>query len=45
MLSMFYVDDLSIREIAQVLDVPDGTVKSRLFAARNQLKQMLEEKN
>lgn len=44
MLSMFYVDDLSIREIAEVLEVPQGTVKSRLFNARHQLKQILEEK-
>ena len=44
MLSMFYIDDLSIREISEVLEVPQGTVKSRLFHARNQLKQILEEK-
>ena len=44
-LSMFYVDDLSIREIAVVLAVPEGTIKSRMFHARSQLKQILEEKN
>ncbi len=44
-LSMFYSDDLSIREIAMVLEVPEGTIKSRLFHARNQLKQILEEQN
>ena len=44
-LSMFYIDDLSIREIAVVLAVPEGTIKSRLFHARSQLKQILEEKN
>jgi RNA polymerase sigma-70 factor (ECF subfamily) len=30
-----------IREVATLLDVPDGTVKSRLFLARQQLKERL----
>jgi RNA polymerase sigma-70 factor (ECF subfamily) len=30
-----------IREVALLLDVPDGTVKSRLFLARKQLKERL----
>jgi RNA polymerase sigma-70 factor, ECF subfamily len=30
-----------IREVATLLDVPDGTVKSRLFLARKQLKDRL----
>ena len=30
-----------IREVATLLDVPDGTVKSRLFLARKQLKEQL----
>jgi RNA polymerase sigma-70 factor (ECF subfamily) len=30
-----------IREVAKLLDVPDGTVKSRLFLARQQLKERL----
>jgi RNA polymerase sigma-70 factor, ECF subfamily len=30
-----------IREVAALLDVPDGTVKSRLFVARKQLKERL----
>jgi RNA polymerase sigma-70 factor, ECF subfamily len=30
-----------IREVATLLDVPDGTVKSRLFLARKQLKERL----
>ncbi len=41
-LSLFYLDDMSIREIAQSLSLPAGTVKSRLFHARKQLKQVLE---
>jgi RNA polymerase sigma factor (sigma-70 family) len=30
-----------IREVATLLDVPDGTVKSRLFLARRQLREQL----
>ena len=36
-----YVDDLSIEEIAGVLDVTSGTVKAALFAARNTLARRL----
>lgn len=35
--------DLKYAEIAEVLDVPVGTVKSRLFRARNQLQDRLRE--
>jgi len=40
-LSMKYLDQMSIREIAEALDVPTGTVKSRLYHAREQLKHVL----
>jgi RNA polymerase sigma-70 factor, ECF subfamily len=35
------VNDLSIDEIAEVLDLPAGTVKSRLYTARQRLCQLL----
>ena len=38
-ISLFYLDDLSIKEISQILEVPAGTVKSRLSRARSQLKE------
>lgn len=41
-LSLHYLDGMSVAEIARVLGVPNGTVKSRLYHARNRLKQMLE---
>lgn len=40
-LSLFYLGDLSLIEIATVLEIPVGTVKSRLNRARNQLKQQM----
>lgn len=41
-LSLHYLDEMGVREIAEVLDVPEGTVKSRLHHARNRLKEALE---
>jgi RNA polymerase sigma-70 factor (ECF subfamily) len=41
-LSLHYLDGMSVREIGRVLRVPEGTVKSRLYHARNRLKQALE---
>ncbi len=35
----YYIEDKSIREIAKLLSIPEGTVKTRLFRARNQLKE------
>jgi len=35
------IQEHDIREVAALLDVPDGTVKSRLFLARKQLKERL----
>ena len=41
-LTLFFLRDLTVQEIAQVLDVPDGTVKSRLYYARRALRTVLE---
>ena len=37
LLELYYWEDLSIAELAQVLDVPEGTVKGRLHRARQAL--------
>ncbi|MDQ7048505.1 MAG: sigma-70 family RNA polymerase sigma factor [Enterobacterales bacterium] len=36
---LFYYESMSIKEIAHILKLATGTVKSRLFRAREQLKQ------
>jgi len=41
-LSLYYFEQLSIPEISIALDIPPGTVKSRLFKARGELKQLWE---
>lgn len=41
-LSLFYLQELSLNEVSQVLEVPMGTVKSRLFRARQLLRRELE---
>lgn len=44
-LELRYVDEFSTDEIAEALDIPSGTVKSRLFHARQHLKDILQRVN
>lgn len=41
-LALMYLEDFSVGEIADVLSLPEGTVKSRLFHARQQLRKLME---
>lgn len=40
---LYHVHELSIAEVAEVLGVPQGTVKSRLFTARQSLRELLQD--
>lgn len=40
---LFYMEDYSVAQIADVLRIPEGTVKSRLNRARKHLKGLLQE--
>jgi RNA polymerase sigma-70 factor (ECF subfamily) len=42
MIVMFHVESLSYEDIAATLDLPIGTVKSRLNRARLALREILE---
>lgn len=39
---LFYVEEYSLKEISAFLKIPTGTVKSRLFKAREKLKSILK---
>jgi len=44
-LAWFYLEERSVREIAEVLAIPEGTVKSRLYHARAALRASIEEES
>jgi RNA polymerase sigma-70 factor (ECF subfamily) len=44
-LTLFFLERLSVEEIAAVAGVPAGTVKSRLFHAKRALRKILEEED
>lgn len=39
--ALFYLQDMDVEEIADVLGVPEGTVKSRLYYGRARLRKAL----
>ncbi len=42
-LFLMYFEQLSIKEMAEILEIPDGTVKSRLVSAKNALKKQMDQ--
>ncbi|MCB9662903.1 MAG: sigma-70 family RNA polymerase sigma factor [Alphaproteobacteria bacterium] len=43
LLELYYWEELSVGELAEVMDVPEGTIKSRLHRARGQLREAVEQ--
>jgi RNA polymerase sigma-70 factor (ECF subfamily) len=43
--ALFYLEDLTVTEVATALDVPVGTVKTRLMHARTKLRALLGDDN
>jgi RNA polymerase sigma-70 factor (ECF subfamily) len=41
-IALFYLEDMRVTEISVALDIPQGTVKTRLMHAREKLKQALK---
>lgn len=44
-IKLFYQQSYSLKEISEILEVSEGTIKSRLFHAREKLKQKLKNYN
>lgn len=44
LLSLFYLEQMSVEQIAVAMDLPAGTVKSRLFYSRGKLRDAIEQK-
>ncbi|MDP5276403.1 sigma-70 family RNA polymerase sigma factor [Chengkuizengella axinellae] len=42
---LFYLEDRPVKEIAKLLEIPEGTVKSRLNRARSKLANLLQSEN
>jgi RNA polymerase sigma-70 factor (ECF subfamily) len=42
-IDLVYYHEMSIKEVCEILGLPDGTVKTRLFKARKTLERMLKE--
>ncbi len=42
LITLFYSEDLSIKEISNVMDIPQSTVTTKLSRVRNKLKKSLE---
>jgi RNA polymerase sigma-70 factor (ECF subfamily) len=41
-ITLFYLEERSIEDVAQILDIPEGTVKSHLHRARRALGEIME---
>jgi RNA polymerase sigma-70 factor (ECF subfamily) len=44
-ISLFYIEDFSVKEISKLLKKPENTIKTWLSRARNKLKKLMEEED
>lgn len=44
-LHLFYIEEYTIKQIGDILEISHGTVKSRLFTAREKLKAIIKNRN
>lgn len=44
LISLYYAEDRTVEAIAELLEIPGGTVKSRLHSARQRLRRTLEDR-
>ncbi len=44
-LTLFYLEEQSVKQISDILQMPQGTVKSRIFYAREKLKKVINNNN
>ncbi|MCA9432902.1 MAG: sigma-70 family RNA polymerase sigma factor, partial [Candidatus Omnitrophica bacterium] len=42
-LTLHFLEEFSVKEIGEIIGVPDGTVKSRLFYAKKALREILQQ--
>lgn len=42
-ITLYYMEGMSVQEVAQAMRLPQGTVKNRLFRGRKQLAEFLQE--
>ena len=44
-LTLYFLEDFLVEDIAQILDIPAGTVKSRLHHAKRALKDVIQKES
>jgi RNA polymerase sigma-70 factor (ECF subfamily) len=44
-LTLYFLEDLSIEEVAEIIDAPVGTIKSRLYYAKRALREVIEKED
>jgi len=44
-ITLYFLEEFSIKEIGEIVGAPDGTVKSRLYYAKKELREALEKMN